>query len=79
LVPSDESSEQDSKKRKRQIKKKDPDAPKHPMSSYLLFAKDNRASVVEANPTLTPNQIATEMGRIWRELASADKQVTRCT
>ncbi len=49
------------------------------MSSYLLFAKDNRASVVEANPTLTPNQIATEMGRIWRELASADKQVTRCT
>ncbi|KAJ3307175.1 high mobility group box 3 [Kappamyces sp. JEL0829] len=74
-VPEADSSDHtDTKKRKKRARK-DPNAPKHPMSSYLLFSRDNRAAVKELNPTLTPNEVASELGRLWREMSAEQREV----
>jgi hypothetical protein len=61
------------KKSKKRVR--DPNAPKHPLSSYLLFARDNRAAVKESRPELTPTEVAVELGRMWRELSVEQKDV----
>lgn len=41
-------------KRKRHVKKKtkkDPNAPKKPLSAYMLFVQQNRPSIVARNPS----------------------------
>ena len=48
-------------------KKKNPDAPKQPSNGYILFCQDNRQIVKEENPELSPKEITSELGRIWRE------------
>ena len=61
------------KKSKKRVR--DPNAPKHPLSSYLLFARDNRPAVKESRPELTPTEVAVELGRMWRELDAEQKDV----
>lgn len=34
-------------------KKKDPNAPKRPLSAFMLFSQDKRASIKEENPDVT--------------------------
>ena len=63
----------DKKKRKRE--KRDPNAPKAPMSSYLLFSQKNRSRVKEEHPEMTPTEIASELGRIWRAMNDEEKAV----
>lgn len=54
--------------------KKDPNAPKQPMTSYLLFCQDVRASVKEKNPEMTQRSVAIEMGRLWKDLDQKEKE-----
>mmetsp|Transcript_17889 Transcript_17889/g.42151 ORF Transcript_17889/g.42151 Transcript_17889/m.42151 type:complete len:123 (-) Transcript_17889:86-454(-) len=53
-------------------KKKDPNAPKRPLSSFLLFTADHRADVARQNPDMKVSDVARVLGAMWQE--SADKK-----
>ena len=54
------------KKKKKKTKMKDLNAPKRPLSSYILFSSAMRASVKAASPELTNTQIVAKLGSMWR-------------
>lgn len=64
------------KQRKKRTKKvRDPNAPKMPLSSYMLFARDNRMEIKEsAESTLNPQDTVKEIARRWRELPEESKK-----
>ena len=49
-------------------KVKDPNAPKRPMSAYLLFVKENRAAIAKENPAMKNTEVLSEVGRRWKTL-----------
>ena len=49
-------------------RKKDPNAPKRPKSSYLFFCQEERANVVGENPDMKNTDIIRELGRRWKIL-----------
>ena len=61
-----------SKKTKR--KKKDPLAPKRPLSAYLLFCVEERKVVNTDQPDLKGRVVMNELGKRWQAL-SAEKKV----
>ena len=67
-----ESSDEDNAVVKR--KKKDPDAPKRPTSSYLFFCKEERETVKSEFPEMKNPEIVKEMGSRWRELSEEDRE-----
>ncbi|TID30306.1 hypothetical protein CANINC_001093 [Pichia inconspicua] len=52
---------------------KDPNAPKKPLTSYILFFNHLRSTVAQANPGLTQTDIAKEVSRQWKEISEEDK------
>lgn len=66
-------SEAERKKRKRA--EKDPNAPKGPLSSYMLFTKDQRALLKESDPEFEPKALVSEIGKRWREASDEVKEV----
>lgn len=52
---------------------KDPNAPKKPLTSYILFFNHLRSTVAQANPELTQTDIAKEVSRQWKEISEEDK------
>ena len=52
---------------KKPRKKKEPGAPKNPLSAYMFFVKEKRADVKAENPEMSTQDIAKEMGRLWKE------------
>ena len=54
---------------------KDPMAPKRPMSSYLEFAKEERAQVLADKGKLSLVEVGKELGRRWQNLPSEEKLV----
>jgi hypothetical protein len=63
----------ESKSPKKQKKKKDPTLPKGPLTAYLFFAMEHRASIKEANPSFTLGEIGRELGERWRKATPEDK------
>lgn len=62
-------------KRKRTTKKeKDPDAPKRPLSSYMLFCQEERENVKEEHPDFKAKDILSELGRRWKALDDDEKK-----
>lgn len=59
-------------KRKRQ--RKDPDAPKRPMSAYFLFAQDHRPEYKEDN--MQPQEITKALAERWKALSDDAKRVS---
>ena len=59
---------------KKKKKKRDPNAPKRPMSSYFLFMQENRESVLKDQPGLKIGDIAKEMGKRWAEVGPEEKE-----
>merc|ERR1712227_857215 len=55
-------------------KKKDPNAPKQPLSAYFIFSTEERLKVKEENPTYSICEVAKELGRRWAEMDPAVKQ-----
>ena len=53
---------------------KDPNAPKKPLTSYFLFAKDVRPEIMKNNPTAKITEIATLIGAEWKKLSDDDKK-----
>ncbi|CAF0957020.1 unnamed protein product [Rotaria sordida] len=52
-------------------KSKDPKAPKRYRSAYILFSIDKRYQIKNENPELSPKEILSELGALWK---SADLQ-----
>lgn len=53
--------------------KKDPNAPKKPVSSYICFCNELRDSVRQKNPAMSITYIAKELGKMWGLLSTKDK------
>jgi len=52
---------------------KDPLAPKRPLTAFFLFAKEKRAEVSQASPTLKNKEVTAELGRMWKNLGEEAK------
>merc|ERR1719228_1266977 len=59
---------------KPQKKKKDPNAPKQPLSAYFIFSTEERLKVKEGNPAYSICDVAKELGRRWADMDPAVKQ-----
>mmetsp|Transcript_53254 Transcript_53254/g.159444 ORF Transcript_53254/g.159444 Transcript_53254/m.159444 type:complete len:425 (+) Transcript_53254:138-1412(+) len=55
-------------------KKKDPSAPKRPMSAFLFFSQGKRQELKEQNPDLKNTEISTRLGEMWKQLSDEDRQ-----
>merc|ERR1711972_361820 len=54
-------------------KKKDPNAPKRPLSAYFFFMGEKRPEVTAANPEYKIGDIGKALGQMWRELDASAK------
>jgi len=59
---------------KPQKKKKDPNAPKQPLSAYFLFSQEERLKVKAEHPNYSICEVAKELGRRWADMAPEVKQ-----
>ncbi|EIN10173.1 HMG-box [Punctularia strigosozonata HHB-11173 SS5] len=62
-------------KRKRQTKVKDPNAPKRPASSYLLFQNAVRQEIKKENPSLPNNELLALISQRWAGMSEKEKQI----
>merc|ERR1719319_580945 len=53
---------------KPQKKKKDPNAPKHPITAYIFFSIEERNKIKEESSNISPTDLVKEVGRRWAEL-----------
>jgi len=59
---------------KRKKKKKDPLAPKRPLSAFFHYCKEERPKLKAMNPSLSVGEIAKELGDRWNHTAPEGKQ-----
>jgi structure-specific recognition protein 1 len=69
----DPSEREDEPKKKKA--KKDPNAPKRGLTSFLYFSQENRAKVNAENPGMAIGDVAKILGAKWKELSDAEKTV----
>lgn len=63
-------------RRKRGLKKiKDPNAPKRPPSSYLLFQNEVRSELKAKNPDIPNNELLTMIAKKWASMSKEEKEV----
>jgi hypothetical protein len=67
--------EEEDKPTRRKSSKKggDPNAPKKPLSSYIIFSGAMRAEVKEANPDASTTDLSKLLGVKWQALSDEDK------
>eukprot|EP00977_Amphora_coffeiformis_P011172 scaffold2671_cov167-Amphora_coffeaeformis.AAC.10 len=53
--------------------KKDPRAPKRPMSAFLKYSKTRRSKVKEENPDMSNTDISRLLGEMWRNASQAER------
>lgn len=58
---------------KRKRKKKDPNAPKRPLSAFFLFCNDERPKVRAANAGWSVGDVAKELGKRWEACTNRGK------
>ncbi|KXN84207.1 FACT complex subunit SSRP1 [Leucoagaricus sp. SymC.cos] len=61
------------KKRKRNTKPKDPNAPKRPASSYILFQNEIRKELKEKFPNLTNPELLNKISEMWKNMSEEEK------
>eukprot|EP01025_Chloroclados_australasicus_P060471 TRINITY_DN7764_c0_g2_i1.p1 TRINITY_DN7764_c0_g2~~TRINITY_DN7764_c0_g2_i1.p1 ORF type:complete len:178 (-),score=36.81 TRINITY_DN7764_c0_g2_i1:202-735(-) len=54
--------------------KKDKNAPKRPLSAYLMYSNEKRNAVKEKHPDLTFTEIPKKIAEMWKALSAAEKQ-----
>lgn len=54
--------------------KKDPSAPKRPMSAFLYFSQDKRRKIKDENPTLKNTEVSRILGDLWRNASEEEKK-----
>ena len=62
-------------KRKRKTKPKDPNAPKRPPSSYLLFQNEVRQELKTKHPNISNNELLAKISKAWSEMPREQKDV----
>ena len=55
-------------KKKKQKKEKRKDGPKPPLTTYIMFTKDNRAAYVEKYPELKATEITKMISEAWKNV-----------
>ena len=55
-------------------KKKDPNAPKRPLSAFFLFCHDERPAVKQIHPSYSVGEVAKELGERWAKVSPEAKQ-----
>ena len=53
--------------------KKDPSAPKRPMSAFLYYSQGKRREIKDANPTLKNTEVSRLLGEMWRAAPEEEK------
>jgi len=69
--------EDGSKKRKRKTKTKDPNAPKRPASSYIIFQNTVRAELKKEFPDISNTELLGMIAEKWKNMPDKDKEVRR--
>eukprot|EP00286_Rhodomonas_abbreviata_P021096 CAMPEP_0181305358 /NCGR_PEP_ID=MMETSP1101-20121128/9683_1 /TAXON_ID=46948 /ORGANISM="Rhodomonas abbreviata, Strain Caron Lab Isolate" /LENGTH=795 /DNA_ID=CAMNT_0023411261 /DNA_START=27 /DNA_END=2414 /DNA_ORIENTATION=+ len=70
----DDSDEGGGKGKEKKKAKKDPNAPKKGLSSYMIFCAATRDSIKEKNPDIAQKDILRELGAKWKELTAEEKK-----
>lgn len=60
--------------KKARKKKKDPNAPKRPMSAYMWYVKDNQDSYRKGHPSLGMTEVMRQLGAQWKALPDNKKK-----
>jgi hypothetical protein len=55
--------------------KKDPNAPKKPESSFMLFLASKREEIKASNPGISVSEVAKKGGELWKTISPEDKTV----
>lgn len=63
------------KRRKKEKKIKDPNAPKRPPSAYILFQNEVRDEIREKNPGMAYKDVLSMIAEKWKELQPEQKKV----
>lgn len=71
--PADSPSEETGGRKCRAKKEKDPNAPKKPLSAYIMYSNDQRKVLKEEMPELKGTLVATEIGKRWKALDDEEK------
>lgn len=61
-------------KKKSSRKKKDPDAPKRPLSGYMYFSNEYREVVRSENPSINFGQVSKILAEKWKNLGLDDRK-----
>lgn len=72
LLPND--SDNGKKRRQGKQHKKDPAAPKRPLTAFLYFSQQLRPTLKERNPSWRVAELSQELGRMWREMSEQDRE-----
>lgn len=62
-------------KTKKPKAEKDPNAPKKPLTAFMLYTNKRRPEVMKQNPGLKITEISTIIGKEWKELTKEEKDV----
>ncbi|KAL1747802.1 high mobility group box domain-containing protein, partial [Schizophyllum fasciatum] len=60
-------------RKKRAKKEKDPNAPKRPATSYILYQNDCRQAMKEQNPGLHNTDLLRYISETWKKLPEPEK------
>ncbi|XP_032609907.2 high mobility group protein B3-like [Hylobates moloch] len=55
-------------------KKKDPNAPKRPLSGFFLFCSEFCPEIKSTNPGISIGDVAKKLGEMWNNLNDSEKQ-----
>ena len=61
------------KKKGAKMPKKDPNAPKRPLTSFMLFSQKHREAIKAQNPDVSFGQIGKLLGQQWKAIGAEEK------
>ena len=75
LFPSTEDAKSRATKRKKVAVPKDPNAPKRPVTAYIIFSTEVRQKLHSDQPEMGFVELMRHIGGLWNNLPAKDKQV----
>lgn len=64
----------DTKEKRAKRQKRDTNAPKRPLTGYLLFCMDNRPAIQASNPALAAVDVVRRLGEMWEKADEKEKE-----
>jgi structure-specific recognition protein 1 len=62
------------KKAKKEKKEKDPDAPKKPLSGFMIFSNEMRAKLKEEMPGMSVPEMGRKLGELWKGANAEERE-----